>query len=64
LPRPFIKPELPWEKSGQYKAGTTFLEGLTYFNGKFYLYYGTADTYVGLATASAPSWAVDARGVI
>jgi len=62
--KPFIKPELPWEKSGQYKAGTTFLEGLTYFNGKFYLYYGTADTYVGLATASAPSWAVDARGVI
>jgi predicted GH43/DUF377 family glycosyl hydrolase len=52
--KPFIQPELPWEKSGQYKAGTTFLEGLSYFNGKLYLYYGTADTYVGLAVASLP----------
>lgn len=53
---PFIKPELPWEKSGQYKAGTTFIEGLTYFKRKLYLYYGTADTYVGVATADAPTW--------
>ncbi len=51
---PFIRPELPWEKSGQYKAGTTFLEGLTYFNRKLYLYYGTADTYVGVAVADWP----------
>lgn len=56
---PFIKPELPWEKSGQYKAGTTFLEGLSYFKGRFHLYYGTADTYVGLAVASAPAWATE-----
>lgn len=49
--RPFIQPELPWERSGQYKAGTTFLEGLSYFRGKLFLYYGTADTYVGLAIA-------------
>lgn len=54
---PFIKPELPWEKSGQYKAGTTFIEGLSYFKGRFFLYYGTADTFVGLATATAPAWA-------
>ncbi|MBP2275410.1 MAG: putative GH43/DUF377 family glycosyl hydrolase [Sphingomonas echinoides] len=53
---PFIKPELPWEKSGQYQAGTTFLEGLSYFKGRFYLYYGTADTYVGVAVAPAPAW--------
>lgn len=52
---PFIKPELPWEKSGQYKAGTTFIEGLSYFKGKLFLYYGTADTYVGLAVCHAPS---------
>ena len=56
---PFIKPELPWEKSGQYKAGTTFIEGLSYFRGRLYLYYGTADTYVGLATADAPQWVSD-----
>lgn len=49
--KPYIKPELPFEKSGQYKDGTTFVEGLVYFNGKWYLYYGTADSMVGVATA-------------
>lgn len=49
---PFLKPELPFEKSGQYKDGTTFVEGLVYFNDKWYLYYGTADSMVGMATAS------------
>lgn len=49
--KPFIRPELPFEKSGQYEAGTTFLEGLSYFRGKLFLYYGTADTYVALAVA-------------
>ena len=51
LPEPFFKPELAFEKSGQYPQGTTFAEGLSLFNGKWYLYYGTADTYVGVATA-------------
>lgn len=51
---PFIQPSLPWERSGQYKAGTTFLEGLSYFRGRLYLYYGAADTYVGLALADWP----------
>ena len=51
---PFIQPELPWERSGQYKAGTTFIEGLSYFKNKLFLYYGTADTYVGLAVGNAP----------
>lgn len=46
--KPFIKPELPFEKSGQYKDGTTFIEGLVYFNGAWYLYYGTADSMVGV----------------
>jgi predicted GH43/DUF377 family glycosyl hydrolase len=49
--KPFIRPELPFEKSGQYKAGTTFLEGLSYFKRKLFLYYGTADTYVAVAVA-------------
>lgn len=44
---PFIKPELPFEKSGQYADGTTFLEGLVLFKGKWHLYYGTADSMVG-----------------
>ena len=49
--KPFIKPELPFEKSGQYKDGTTFLEGLVLFNNIWYLYYGTADSMVGVVTA-------------
>lgn len=51
LDHPFFKPELDWEKSGQYKAGTTFAEGLTLFKNTWYLYYGCADTFVGVATA-------------
>jgi predicted GH43/DUF377 family glycosyl hydrolase len=42
---------LPHEITGQYKAGTTFSEGLVYFKGKWYLYYGTADSFVGVAIA-------------
>ncbi len=47
---PFIQPELPFEKSGQYPEGTTFLEGLVYFQGKWLLYYGTADSMVGVVS--------------
>lgn len=49
LEEPFICPSLPHEVSGQYKAGTTFIEGLVYFDNKWFLYYGTADSMVGLA---------------
>jgi len=49
LDTPFICPSLPHEISGQYKAGTTFIEGLVYFKDKWFLYYGTADSMVGLA---------------
>lgn len=48
---PFIQPEFPFEKSGQYPEGTTFLEGLVYFKGKWLLYYGTADSMVGVVSA-------------
>lgn len=37
------------EKSGQYKDGTVFIEGLVYKDGKWYLYYGCADSKVGVA---------------
>ncbi|MFH6604445.1 glycoside hydrolase family 130 protein [Maribacter algicola] len=49
LETPFICPSLPHEISGQYKAGTTFIEGLVYFKNRWFLYYGTADSMVGLA---------------
>ena len=45
----FLKPSLPHEVSGQYRAGTTFAEGLVYFRNKWFLYYGTADSFVGVA---------------
>jgi predicted GH43/DUF377 family glycosyl hydrolase len=44
-----LKPTLPHEVSGQYQAGTTFAEGLVFFKGKWFLYYGTADSFVGVA---------------
>ncbi len=49
--RPFLKPTLPHEVTGQYTAGTTFAEGLVYFKEKWFLYYGTADSFVGLAVS-------------
>ncbi len=48
---PVFKPELPFEQTGQYKAGTTFSEGLVLFQGKWWMYYGCADSFVGVATA-------------
>ena len=46
---PFIRPTEPYEKSGQYVEGTTFVEGLVPFGGRWLLYYGTADSRVGVA---------------
>jgi predicted GH43/DUF377 family glycosyl hydrolase len=46
---PFLKPELSFEKSGQYPEGTTFVEGLAVFKNNWYLYYGTADSMIGYA---------------
>jgi predicted GH43/DUF377 family glycosyl hydrolase len=46
---PFFEPTMPYEKTGQYAAGTTFIEGLVPFNGKWFLYYGCADSFVGVA---------------
>jgi predicted GH43/DUF377 family glycosyl hydrolase len=51
LDRPFFRPEVDWEKTGQYRDGTTFIEGLVLFKGRWFLYYGCADTFVGVAMA-------------
>ncbi len=48
--KPFLKPEMPFEKSGQYEDGTTFMEGLVFFKNKWYLFYGTADSMVGMVS--------------
>jgi predicted GH43/DUF377 family glycosyl hydrolase len=50
---PFFQPKLPWEQSGQYAAGTTFAEGLVWFHDGWWLYYGCADSRVGVAMSSA-----------
>ncbi|WP_029901781.1 glycoside hydrolase family 130 protein [Prevotella sp. 10(H)] len=49
LDKPFFYPQAPFEKSGQYVDGTVFLEGLSYLNGKLYLYYGCADSQLAVA---------------
>jgi beta-1,2-mannosidase len=46
-----LKPERPYEKTGQYIAGTTFAEGLVHFHNKWFLYYGCADSAVAVVTA-------------
>jgi predicted GH43/DUF377 family glycosyl hydrolase len=46
---PFFYPQSSFEKSGQYPAGTVFIEGLVPFKNKWYLYYGCADSRVGVA---------------
>jgi predicted GH43/DUF377 family glycosyl hydrolase len=47
---PALKPERPYEKTGQYVAGTTFAEGLVRFHNRWFLYYGCADSAVGVVT--------------
>jgi beta-1,2-mannosidase len=51
--QPVLKPEMPYEKTGQYVAGTTFAEGLVFFHKRYFLYYGCADSLVAVATAPA-----------
>jgi predicted GH43/DUF377 family glycosyl hydrolase len=44
----FVKPDRPYEITGQV-GQVCFLEGLAYFNGKWLLYYGTADSKIAVA---------------
>jgi predicted GH43/DUF377 family glycosyl hydrolase len=49
--RPFLRPTEDYERTGQYPEGTTFVEGLVPFNGRWFLYYGSADSRVGVAVS-------------
>lgn len=49
LDKPFLQPTDDFEKSGQYPAGTVFIEGLVYYKNKWFLYYGCADSFVAVA---------------
>lgn len=53
LDYPYFVPETPFEKSGQYVSGTVFTEGMALFKNKWYLYYGCADSMVGVAVRDA-----------
>ncbi len=49
LDKPFLIPQENFEKSGQYPAGTVFIEGLVCYQNKWFLYYGCADSRVAVA---------------
>jgi predicted GH43/DUF377 family glycosyl hydrolase len=45
----FMRPERPYEKTGQVNQ-VVFLEGLARFKSQWFLYYGTADSKIAVAT--------------
>ena len=47
----FISPDKPYEITGQVN-NVCFVEGLTYFKNKWFLYYGTADAKIAVAVYS------------
>jgi predicted GH43/DUF377 family glycosyl hydrolase len=49
---PIFFPDLPWEKSGQV-PNVTFFEGLVLKDGLYFLYYGAADKFIGVAEAQS-----------
>lgn len=55
LDKPFFRPLADFERSGQYAAGTVFTEGLVWHQGKWFLYYGCADSFVGVAICDPTS---------
>jgi predicted GH43/DUF377 family glycosyl hydrolase len=44
----FIHPDKPYEKTGEVNE-VCFVEGLVHFQGKWFLYYGTADSRIAVA---------------
>lgn len=49
---PFLRPDRPYELLGQV-GNVCFVEGLARFRGRWFLYYGTADSLVAVATCDA-----------
>jgi len=50
LEKSFLKPDKPYEITGQVNQ-VCFVEGLVPFNGKWFLYYGTADSRIAVAVS-------------
>lgn len=51
--KPIFSPEMAWEKIGQV-PNVVFVEGMVPMGGRYLLYYGGADKYVGVAEAALP----------
>ena len=49
LDEPYFRPLADFERKGQYAEGTVFTEGLVFYKEKWYMYYGCADSLVGVA---------------
>jgi beta-1,2-mannosidase len=49
----FLRPDQPYEMEGQVNQ-VCFIEGLAPYQGKWYLYYGTADSKIGVAVYNNP----------
>ena len=47
----FLTPEKSYEMKGQYEGGTVFIQGLVHFKNKWLLYYGCADSAIGVAVS-------------
>lgn len=45
----FMKPEHLYEIRGQYRSGAVFIQGLVHFKDAWFLYYGAADSKIGVA---------------
>lgn len=50
LEKNFLRPDQPYEINGQVNQ-VCFIEGLAPYKGKWFLYYGTADSKIGVATS-------------
>jgi predicted GH43/DUF377 family glycosyl hydrolase len=50
----FLMPDKAYEMTGQVNQ-VCFIEGMVRFEGKWLLYYGTADSKIGVATSNSPS---------
>lgn len=49
---PVLRPVWPYERHGQYAPGAAFAEGLVSWQGQWLLYYGAADSVIGVARAT------------
>lgn len=61
LERPFLWPSTPEQTEGQVNR-VVFAEGLVQFKGKWWLYFGQADSSLGVAMADVQPWGEEGGG--